>query len=413
MITDTGLPILNFIQMSPRDFERLCYELLQVQNKKNLDIQLMPEGPDKGKDIILTNGNGKIEKVVQCKRYSKNLRQEEVILEFLRFLLEHSNDIERNFKFEIWVSSGFAPSFYPIVSLDIDYHKILEKLNKKYSNYKHVRASKLRSLLRDYINNLKLVDGDKISQLVRENQSIHEKYFLYKKVVSYGELKEALNSLNVDPYYNTFKEWIEESHINILENIFSYFNNGHIIKFSLNLFENLKKYKDILDKKLLYNLKPEFSFLFSSFRSILHDIILFIDKVFQKDEKSVYLLQKHKRLRRHSPDEYSRLSEEYEKNCLLIKNLFFEMIKLYNYICKKIETEIGPICRRLCIYSEAEPWCENVLYDEEYDWYYKKIIPEYSEEDIYFGIYYNSLENFKWNVNKRSFYYSDNNMLFS
>lgn len=66
--------IYKINNMSPRDFEVFCYKLY-----KNLGYSsfLMPDGPDGGKDVILTDSSN-TKYYVECKRYLKDVVGREI-----------------------------------------------------------------------------------------------------------------------------------------------------------------------------------------------------------------------------------------------------------------------------------------------------------------------------------------------
>lgn len=82
-------PELPFGFQSPRQFELLAHGLLQAEMQENgwYDlVQILPEGADKGADVLL-HKEGSLVGVVQCKRYKSRLGRDLVLIELFKFLL--------------------------------------------------------------------------------------------------------------------------------------------------------------------------------------------------------------------------------------------------------------------------------------------------------------------------------------
>lgn len=108
----TQLPLLS---LSDRQFEILAHDLLHgaINQTQGYDrVSLLPEGRDRGRDLLLLNGD-RLSGVVQCKRKQTVITLKEVLREFLKYCLFAAKDARigprgNALRYELWTAGDLA-----------------------------------------------------------------------------------------------------------------------------------------------------------------------------------------------------------------------------------------------------------------------------------------------------------------
>jgi hypothetical protein len=193
---------IDFNSLTPREFEEVIYLYFKDQIKKGLykgnydDVQLSSGIGDKGADILLFF-NGKVNGIVQCKKYSKNLDKKTILTEIVRFLLydfsskinnEKSSyplihDIE-TFTYHIAVSKDFTQEakifiadFNNISKKEDIQSIVLGELNKP--SFKHLELHQVIPNIHELLSQLNLspLTAVDIDPIIRSNIDIINRYF--------------------------------------------------------------------------------------------------------------------------------------------------------------------------------------------------------------------------------------------
>jgi Restriction endonuclease len=123
-------PYLPLTQLSDRHFEILVHDLLHAEQTASSDydaLQVLPYGADKGRDIVLFKSQSPVG-VVQCKRYSRSIGLDEILVEIFKFLLFSMNDKNLEFsydefQYEFWTAKDLteeAATFFKSPSITFD-----------------------------------------------------------------------------------------------------------------------------------------------------------------------------------------------------------------------------------------------------------------------------------------------------
>lgn len=149
--------------LDDRIFEILTYTIYKkriADKDKELfplydDILLMQGVGEKGMDCVLTKRN-KFAAFIQCKKYSKNLTEQQIILELVKFCLHFYLNKEnftypKKFKYIIATSTGFSGNAL----------QLLEKLTTK-SGVKSIRVQKIIELIIPKFKEFRSLNSEKI-----------------------------------------------------------------------------------------------------------------------------------------------------------------------------------------------------------------------------------------------------------
>lgn len=202
--------------LDDRVFEILTYTIFKkriLEKDKSIekfdDILLMQGVGEKGMDCVLTKNN-KFASFIQCKKYSKNLSDSQILFELVKFsihffLNKNSFDDSTKFTYYIATSTGFTnkalnlPEILinesSLKKIDIKFY-IIQNL-KKYKGFGHLSADKLESDIRSIINDLsyELIIPSDYNLWLNNYPEIINTFFEIKKVTDNSLIKQSTNDI--------------------------------------------------------------------------------------------------------------------------------------------------------------------------------------------------------------------------
>ncbi|MEP2058209.1 MAG: ATP-binding protein [Maribacter litoralis] len=194
---------LDFNSLTSREFEEVVYHYFNDQLRKGFyegiydKVELSSGVGEKGADVILFY-KGKIEGVVQCKKYNKNIDNKTVLSEIIKFLLHHLNELDANTdSLSSLINDIESFTYYIAVSKDFTQNTklLLADFNNKW------QSTDIRPLIE---NELKYVKLDKL-----KIEQVHPK------------VEDLLNQLNVLSLKAVDLDLIIRSNVDVINRYFS------------------------------------------------------------------------------------------------------------------------------------------------------------------------------------------------
>lgn len=396
MTIDLNQPILPFDQLSDRDFERIVYEILSIENKfSEVTIDLMPEGKDGGKDIFVCN-NSNLKVIVQCKKYKDKISKAILLEEISKFILNYllKNKLNNNIKltYEMWVANDFKKEAYDLKAnefniSDEEWFKIVNKLHLNYSqlNIQNIEETthKLQDFFKNNLKQVKLITGLDITLKIKEYDKIYKKYFEHNKVVSYDDLEKYMENYNQDIKSICFRPWLKGEVKNYLEFLLTVMENNYCLDISENNFKRLETFSKELNLKFVDYDCGRLTHVFLSFRSVLKDFLKFYYENAENNKRVLRIVKNSGWI--PSYDEYLKKEKMHKSLILMLKNLVLEMTRLSNYICDLLEN-FGPQIEKSKLFASEGFLGETyegytIYYNDVYDCHYQMIDIEYSEKE--------------------------------
>jgi len=198
--SNLSLP-LNFLD--DRIFEILTYDLVKKLINSNDkffkefdNVQLMQGVGEKGMDCILLK-NGKIQGIIQCKKYARNLSDTSIIEELTKFFMHFftdNKDFSSSNKLNYYIStttgfSGKAQSICNDINNNIFFDEnrikgVVDKLMIKFKSLSTIDASSFLLFYRQILKRVNIVQirPDDYNIWINKYQDVMESFFDIKKV---------------------------------------------------------------------------------------------------------------------------------------------------------------------------------------------------------------------------------------
>ncbi|EKF54947.1 hypothetical protein I215_09511 [Galbibacter marinus] len=194
---------LDFNTLTHREFEEVVYHYFNEQLKKGFfegiyDKVVLSSGVgEKGADIMLFLG-GKINGVIQCKKYGKNIGQKIILSEIIKLLLHHLSEIKKGTSSSSSLINDIQTFTYYIVASK-DFTQDTKLLLADFKNqWKYIN---IKSLIEKELNSANLQD--------------------IELVEVQPEIEDLLNQLNVTSLNAVDLDHIVRSNVDVINRYFS------------------------------------------------------------------------------------------------------------------------------------------------------------------------------------------------
>ncbi len=287
MLNDVNKPIAiaNFPyplnSLDDRTFEILTYTIFKQRIlKKDLklikrfdDILLMQGVGEKGIDCVLTQNN-KFAAFIQCKKYSRNLSDTQILLELVKFsihffLNKKSYDTSKKFTYYIATSTGFTNKALNLPEIlinenslkSIDIKSYIIQNLKKYQEFNHLSADALENDIYNIINNFsyELIIPSDYNIWINKFPEVVNTFFEIKKVTdnslikqSTEEIIEKIESLSKEGSIISIEKFLVQYQKALIEKL----NTINFIGFDLNKYRQKPTDISLIDlfvKPLFYH----------------------------------------------------------------------------------------------------------------------------------------------------------------
>ncbi len=200
-----GNSSLSFDHLTDREFEEVVewYFKLEIQSGKFLDhdkTDLLPEGADEGRDIMLLK-EGSITGAVQCKKLNKNITNAEIFSELVKFIMFHLKNQDNNklssshidnintFTYYFVSAKGFSKNTFPLVhdfknvwrkqEFNLDIKKVFEKHKNAFLAFNGMDFSLNQVRIESILDNLsfQVVKPHEIDPVIRLSEEVINRYF--------------------------------------------------------------------------------------------------------------------------------------------------------------------------------------------------------------------------------------------
>lgn len=226
--------------LDDRIFEILTYTVFKkriIINDRELtpiydDVLLMQGVGEKGMDCVLTKNN-KFAAFIQCKKYSKNLNEKQILLELIKFCIHFINNrqnftYQKKFKYYIAASTGFSGGALTLLEKfttkkgikSLNIREYIDTNIRKYQEFKNLKLetieAEVESLLLSFSYEY-FSPGD-YNLWINGFPEIIETFFEIKKVTDNSDLKKSTkeiiekidnsNKINLQEETNIFGNYI-------------------------------------------------------------------------------------------------------------------------------------------------------------------------------------------------------------
>lgn len=196
---------LPFHSLGGRRFEVLSYLLEVAGENESRKVTLVKASGDKGRDL-LWHQNGVLSRIIQCKNLKNRFSRPELISELVKLILfDRLSPFlpSSGVTYEIWAPFGLTEQADALISewpLGLTTEEVLTAFQKTTSVYKTLGAFRWEVegvvVCESLKKNLQLLrqDGIRLSQRVRENPGVYERFFRGDIVLSTAQVEAYLDS---------------------------------------------------------------------------------------------------------------------------------------------------------------------------------------------------------------------------
>jgi tetratricopeptide (TPR) repeat protein len=179
---------LPFSSLGGRRFEILAY-LLELDGADEVyTVTLVQASGDKGRDLLV-HRDGVLTRVIQCKNLLKKVGKPDLFLELVKLLLFDETEAflpKTPITYELWAPRGFTEKADTLIAEwpnNVDAGEVLsafQKVTSSYTTLEHFRWDSIGPKLVERLTTqfrLKRQDGITLSQRVRVNTSVYQRFF--------------------------------------------------------------------------------------------------------------------------------------------------------------------------------------------------------------------------------------------
>lgn len=273
-ILESSFTTLPFNHLGDREFEILCYSLVNEEINKNryqdfTSVVLMQGVGERGRDCVLYGKDGVLG-LIQCKKYSARLTKPQLLKELIKFALHATKDKSilpnlDNFKYFIYVSSDFTE---PANDLIHNYQssiieeikngnisKYITDLVEEYESFRTERINPPFKEVEEILINIRVeaVNSTDLTHRINAEPNILKNFFNVRSVTSIEETDQIIRkafddyglSLITDEDLKSIQERIKQASPDHRVGL------GFVdfYGYSLDFFRSLQKeeYREILD----------------------------------------------------------------------------------------------------------------------------------------------------------------------
>jgi len=212
---DTGVSLLPFSELGDREFELLCYLLVQEEIEAGkysniTSISLMQGVSERGRDCSLYN-QGTVCGLIQCKKYIGRISRPQTLREIIKFLLFSLLDsdllpVPEHFEYMLYVSNDFAEttnslihSYATEIEKDISSGSIArytKDVVEEYESFKRFIGAEPVTEITSLLRKIKLsaVNATALTSRVHKNESLLSLFFNVKTVIDLESADEIVRN---------------------------------------------------------------------------------------------------------------------------------------------------------------------------------------------------------------------------